>query len=75
MPRMMYQLAPLTGLVVTVDRAWKMSHIYLTIIWTVVNVVYFINTNNKVHVFVDRNNTSNIYFHKKLFYLKIVTTS
>ena len=60
--------APLTGLVLTVDRAWETSHIYLTTIWNINGVVQFVNTNNKCNVYVDRNNASNIRFTKSLNY-------
>ena len=47
---MMSRLAPLTGLVVIVDRAWETSHIYLTTIWNINGMVHFIYTNNKFNV-------------------------
>ena len=58
---------PLTGLVVTFDRAWETSLIYLSIIWNINGIVQFINTNNKLNVFVDRNNASNTLFTKSDF--------
>ena len=59
--RMMQQL------VVTVNRAWETSHIYLTTIWSISGVVYFINTNNECNVYVDRTNASTIRFTKSDF--------
>ena len=64
--RMMQQLAPFAGLVVTVDSAWETSDIYLTIIWNIISMVHFINT-NKCNVYVDRNKASNILFTNSIF--------
>ena len=58
-----------TGLVVTVDRAWETSRIYLNTVRTINGMVHFINTNNAFNVYVDRNKASNILL------MKIVTTS
>ena len=55
----------------TVDRAWETSHIYLPTIWNINGMVHFINMNNKVNVYVDRNNASNILFKKNYIHLKL----
>ena len=64
----MKQFSPLTGQVVTVDRVWRTSHIYLTTSleyqWY---MVHFINTNGIFDVYVDRNNESNMLFTKHDF--------
>ena len=49
---MMEQLAPLTALVVTVDRACETSHLFLIIIWNIIGIVPFIST-NKFNVYID----------------------
>ena len=57
----------LTGLVVTVDRAWETSHIYLTATWNINGMIQFVNINNELTVYVERNNASNILFTKSDF--------
>ena len=59
-------VAPLTGLIITVYRAWETSHINLTTIRNINGMAHFINPNNTFNVYVDRNNASNILFTKKL---------
>ena len=68
---MMQQLAPLTEQVVTVDHAWETSYIYPAIVWNVIGMVHFINTNDKFNVCVDRDNASKILFTKSNFNQKL----
>ena len=56
-----------TFFVVTVDRAWETSHIYLTVIRNIIGMVHFIDTNSKFKVYVDRSNASNTFFTKSDF--------
>ena len=49
------------------DRAWGISHICLTTAWTINGMVRFINTNDELNVYVDRNNATNTLFTKSDF--------
>ena len=57
-------LAPTTGLVVTVDGARVIPHVYLTAIRNINDMVHFIKKNNDFNIYVDVKNAFVILFTK-----------
>ena len=37
---------------------WETSHIYLTVIWNIIGMIYLINKNNIFNLYIDKNNAS-----------------